>query len=140
MFTMASIKVKGKPTFYFPDYKAPPKIKQPKRIKIKSSKPIVYQSKGVNQYKRTLKEMDPKAKNANANLLKILDETYRRHVPCYIIATSELTKADEGFDSIVKQEYQELYPKNNDIERKIREAIANMTYKAILSFTQKVGR
>lgn len=112
-----------KEPFVFIDMIKKPEIKQ-RQKKTRSNKPIVCDCKNMIVYKRTTKQMKMNEKNANSNLLQLIDKQYS--INDYCIITSELIKNSDGDVAFIKSDYQELYPKNNDIDRKIRETMSDL--------------
>ena len=129
-----------KKPFVFIDMIKKPKIKNRHTPKPRSTKPVTYDSKNVIQYKRTTKQMKPTDKNANSNLLNIMDKQLKTAYPYYYVATSELIKNSDGDTSFIKLEYQALYPDNNDIDRKIREAMSNMLKQGYFEEFERKGK
>ena len=101
-----------------------PKIKNRRAPKARSNKPIVCDCKNMILYKRTAKQMKDTEKNANSNLLQLIDKAHS--IKDYCIVTSELIKNSDGDVAFIKSDYQILYPKNNDIDRKIRNAMSDL--------------
>lgn len=111
-----------KEPFVFIDMIKKPQKKSQK--KPRSNKPIVCDCKNMILYKRTTKQMKDTEKNANSNLLHIIDNAHS--ITDYCVITSELIKNSDGDVAFIKSDYQKLYPKNNDIDRKIKIAMSDL--------------